>query len=1280
MRLVIDLEAAQASNRERGIGRYALALAEALLLEAGDRGVWIALNDAFPDTIEPLRARFDTLLPQDRIVVWKGLRPAAGNDPTNDWRRGAGEILREAFLATIEPDIVYVPSLFEGIVDDAVTSIGAVPGIAAAGAPTTAVAIHDLIPLVRPDLYLTDPAVEAAYQRKIMSLRRAGLWLPVSDWTRREAIALLDVPPEKTLVVSNAADSRFRPMPRLGCEAARVRSRFGLTRPFVMYTGGMDPRKNIDRLVSAFARLPDPIRRTHQLAIVCSADAEGANALRRHAVHAGLSPDELVLTGFVSDDDLVILYNLCQAFCVPSLLEGFCLPALEAMQCGAPTIGANATSIPEVIGNRDALFDPESEADIASKLQRVLSDETWRRRLAAHGLEQARKFNWQQSACRAWQAFESERRPPGRRPHMERVPDMAHRLRLAYVSPLPPDRSGIAEYSAELLPELARDYDIDVIVPDPQTSEPRVSANCETRDPTWFDRNAERYDRVLYHFGNSTYHRHMFDLIRRHPGVVVLHDFYLSSIIAHMDLHEGVTGYFARSLYHAHGYGACREYLCAADPSDSIWKYPANLAVLETALGVIVHSEFSRALGAHQYGAPFVAKWVVIPQLRRAPGELSRAAARAALGMAEHDFIVCSFGVMGPAKLSHRLLEAWLGSALAQAPDCHLVFVGEDPSNRYAGQLRRMMAGAPAADRVHLTGFTSGELYRHYLAAADVAVQLRTLSRGETSRAVLDCMAHSVPTIVNAHGALAELPRSSVVMLPDAFTDDGLIAAITMLRREPQRRAELGATARATVLEHHAPRLVADRFHEAIERFSTEGREAVRAAALTGIAALDPAPATAGAWLLAARAIHGTIPPRRPERQLLVDVSELVQRDIGTGIQRMVKCILGELFAHPPAGFRVEAVYATERAPGYRYARAFSLQFLGCPEAPLVDAPVDVRPGDIFVGLDLQPHVVARQVESYAEMRRIGAEIYFLVPDVLPLLMPQFFSPGAAEIHARWLSIVASCADGLICISRAVADEVIQWLDMAADPRLRPLRIGWNHLGADIAPPGSRASSAHPLALALSPDLRARLADAPGFLMVGTIEPRKGHAQVLDAFERLWASGVSANLVIVGRQGWMVEELVGRMRANLRRHRRLVWLERISDEELETLYASSACLLVASEGEGFGLPLIEAARHGLPVLARDVPVFREVASAHARYFRAATGEELARAIRGWLAAFAAGTHERSDRMPWLTWAESNEHLKGLLLGKGWYAKWPATTKPIFGLADQPAAATLVCRL
>ncbi|MDA8049493.1 MAG: glycosyltransferase [Rhodospirillales bacterium] len=1260
MRLVIDLQAAQGTNKDRGIGRYSLALTEALLRQAATHEVWIALNDAFPDTIEPLRAAFDTLLPQHRIVVWKTPLPTAASNPANDWRRAAGEILREAFLASLEPEIVFVPSLFEGIVDDAVTSIGRTTDGSTAG-----VTIYDLIPFAFRTLYLTDPLVDAAYQRKLASLRRAGLWLPISEWSRREAIDLLDLPRHRTVVVPAAADSRFRPTPLADGAANAIRRRFGITRPFVMYTGGLDHRKNIEGLIGAYARLPEPIRAGHQLVVVCSADADGRAAVRRHAARAGVSQDELVLTGFAPDDELVALYNLCRAFCFPSFAEGFGLPALEAMQCGAPTIGADATSIPEVIGRADALFNPRDEDDMAARLQQVLTDEEYRRNLIGHGLRQARKYSWRESAARAWAAFEMLRSELTR-PR----PDLARRRpRLACVSPLPPERSGIADYTAELLPELARHYDIDVIADCPPVADSWVSANCPTRDIAWFDRNAHIYDRILYHFGNSVFHRHMFDLLRRHPGLIVLHDLYLSGVIAHMDRHDGRNGYWSRSLYQSHGYQAIRELHRAGDATDIIWKYPANVPVLQNALGIIVHSESARILAAQHYGRDFVADWVVVPQLRRPPRESDHQAARAALGFADHEFVVCSFGRMSPVKLSHRLLEAWLPSALARDPDCCLVFVGEDPDGGYADHLRRMIARSSAAARIRMTGFVPSDVYRQYLAAADAAIQLRSLSRGETSRAILDCMANSLPTIANAHGSLAELPRDCVLVLPDHFSDQDLVSAIEGIRADPGFRKLLGASARTYVRERHSPRFVADRYHSAIEKFSTLGREAAKARTLAALLDVDPAPASEREWLAAARALHRNIPPRRAQRQLLVDVSELVQRDVGTGIQRVVRRILGELLANPPPGYRVEPVYATEESLGYRYARAFTLQLLGCSGDSLSDAPLDARQGDLFLGLDLQPQIVRRQAESYAEMRRIGVEIQFVVYDLLPILMPRFYAEGAAEIHTRWLSTAAAYADGLICISRSVAGEVIQWLNGAGLRRTRQLLIGWVHLGADVE------TSMHTRRLpGPSNDRLAPLATAPSFLMVGTVEPRKGHSQALDAFERLWARGVNVNLVIVGREGWMVGKLTTRLRAHRERDRRLFWLERISDESLEKIYANCSCLLATSEGEGFGLPLIEAARHGLAILARDIPVFREVAGDHARYFRAGTPEALARAVQDWLAAFAAGAHEKSDRMPWFTWAESSERLKSLLLGNGWYARWPAGAASVRTPAGNVAAA------
>ena len=168
--------------------------------------------------------------------------------------------------------------------------------------------------------------------------------------------------------------------------------------------------------------------------------------------------------------------------------------------------------------------------------------------------------------------------------------------------------------------------------------------------------------------------------------------------------------------------------------------------------------------------------------------------------------------------------------------------------------------------------------------------------------------------------------------------------------------------------------------------------------------------------------------------------------------------------------------------------------------------------------------------------------------------------------------------------------------------------------------------------------------------MVGTVEPRKGHAQVLDAFEQLWAKGGSERLVIVGKPGWMLDDFVGRLKRHAERGRRLVWIEEASDEYLGQLYSASACLIAASHGEGFGLPLIEAAAHGLPIIARDIPVFREVAGDHAFYFGASSAEGLADAIVQWLQLDRAGKAPSSTDMPRLSWAESAANLQRLLLG------------------------------
>lgn len=1231
MRIVIDLQAAQSTgSRTRGIGRYSLSLALAIARNRGEHEVLIALNGLFPGTIEPIRAAFDGLLPQENIRVWSAVSPVASIDTDNDWRRNSAELVREAFLASLRPDVVHVSSLFEGLVDDAVTSISAL-----SGSIPTAVTLYDLIPYIHRQPYLENPAVEAWYLKKVEHLRRADLWLAISESSRREGIDHLGLHDEWSVSISTDADAHFQPIKISGESEQLLRQKYGLRRPFVMYTGGIDHRKNIDGLIRAFSKLPTALRKAHQLAIVCSAAPESTHMLEQLAAQQGLGKDEVVLTGFVPEDDLLALYNLCTLFVFPSWHEGFGLPALEAMRCGAPVVGANTSSLPEVIGWEEAMFDPHSDTAMAETMERALSDATFRAELVRYGKKQSAKFSWDESARRAIAAM--ERLHVERQAAQESNHCVGRRPKLAYVSPLPPQKSGIADYSAELLPELARYYEIDVIVAQDSISDPWVKENCPSHSVQWFVENSDQFDRVLYHFGNSPFHQHMFELLKGIPGVVVLHDFFLSGVISYMDWIGFAPGYWLRELYRAHGYKAVSDRFHSKDTADVAWKYPCSLSVIQDSLGVIAHSPNSLRLAEHWYGGEST-DWAVVPLMRDSCIGSQKELARNALGIEAGGLLVCAFGILGPNKLNHRLLQAWLKSPLAQDKACYLVFVGENHPGDYGQELRETIRSSDAGKNIRITGWVDMDVFRQYLGAADIGVQLRTLYRGETSAAVLDCMNYSLPTIVNANGSMAYLDEDAVWKLPDQFTDEQLIEALETLREDETRRRQMGETARNIILRDHNPRTCAEQYGEAIERFYQSVASGLPALP-QAIADIHERPVADTDLMQLAGAIARSFPQRNRERQLLVDISVLVQSDAHSGIQRVVRSILGEWLNNPPAGYRVEPVYGAV-GQGYRYARRFTLGFLGCPDVVLQDEPMEYSPGDIFLALDLGHHIAIAHESYLSDMHRAGIRINFVVYDLLPIQFPHYWRPQLAIhlLHQQWLNLVTKY-DGAVCISKAVADDLTAWVEENGPPRQRPFTIEWFHLGGDLD--NSTPTKGLP---ADADKVLNHLHSRNSFLMVGTVEPRKGHAQVLEAFEQLWQAGVDVNLIIVGNLGWLVEDLVERFRAHSELNKRLFWLEGISDEYLEEVYAASTCLIAASYGEGFGLPLIEAARHKLPIIARDIPVFREVAGEYAYYFDGESLDVLAQSIKTWLTLYVADQHPNSNDMPRLTWKQSAKEL------------------------------------
>ena len=370
-------------------------------------------------------------------------------------------------------------------------------------------------------------------------------------------------------------------------------------------------------------------------------------------------------------------------------------------------------------------------------------------------------------------------------------------------------------------------------------------------------------------------------------------------------------------------------------------------------------------------------------------------------------------------------------------------------------------------------------------------------------------------------------------------------------------------------------------------------------------------------------------------RQLLVDVSVTLRQDAGTGIQRVVRAWLTQLLANPPEGFCVRPVFATRRN-AYRYA----------PDGPIgaglpkeAEAVV-VRQGDVFFGMDLAAHIVPHRRRELLGWRLQGAALMFMVHDLLPLENPDWFNPKTVRNFKRWWSAVTRLGDVLICSSDAVAADVRRdSLFQAAGEWAPQVKVA--PLGGDMAAskPSLGVTTAQEQ---LIRDLAERSCSV---LVVGTIEPRKGHDAILDAFDVLWGGGCDAALVVVGRAGWRTVQLQQRMRTHAQNGRRLFWIDDASDECLTRLYGAARGVLFASRGEGYGLPLVEAMHHGLPLLVRDLPVFREIAGDQISYFQDDTPAALADRIQSWINGLSS---TRIDDYRTLSWAESASILASVI--------------------------------
>ncbi len=257
----------------------------------------------------------------------------------------------------------------------------------------TLLTVHDLSFVHYPQHFV--PRLVEYLNRSVrQAVARADRVLADSQATRADLLAHFGVPPRKVTVLYSGVDERFQPEPEPG-ERDRLRARYGVgERPYILSVGTLQPRKNFERLIEAWARMPPSCGADVELVIAGQRGWLCEGILERAGAHGG----RVRLLGFVAEPDLPALYRQAAVFAFPSYYEGFGLPVLEALACGVPVVCSNASSLPEVAGEAALLVAPGDTEELSAALTRALEDSSLRQRLIQAGRVQATRFTWEAAA------------------------------------------------------------------------------------------------------------------------------------------------------------------------------------------------------------------------------------------------------------------------------------------------------------------------------------------------------------------------------------------------------------------------------------------------------------------------------------------------------------------------------------------------------------------------------------------------------------------------------------------------------------------------------------------------------------------------------------------------------------------------------------------------------------------------------------------------------------------------------------------------------------------
>lgn len=440
------------------------------------------------------------------------------------------------------------------------------------------------------------------------------------------------------------------------------------------------------------------------------------------------------------------------------------------------------------------------------------------------------------------------------------APTVGNIPRLAYCSPVNPAATGIADYSEELLPYLGQYAEITLYHDDAlRPANPQLAAHLEVRPLRRLLRDQRRraYDAVVYHMGNSAAHGQIWQAAQRLPGVIVLHDLVLHHFMLWYaaNVQRNVQQYvkLMQQRYGPEGEHMA-QLMIRSRFSEAAFAYPCNEEVIAAARGLLAHSRFvQQQVAAQRPNLPtaLVPMGVPLPPLR------SRESARAVLGLPADAFVLASFGHMN----AYKRLEPTMRALLAlreSVPNLRYILVGSvSPHYDVAGLVQRLGLG----DVVQLAGYVSRAEFEASVAAADVCINLRHPTAGETSASLLRLLGAGRPTLVSRSGAFAELPPHVALQVDtDNSEGDLLLAYLRLLAEQPALAESIGSHARAYVASQHTLEQAAQGYIRFLARlYGWPQVRRVRSSPLWEVSPPDPLPLPPGS--LASSAVAAPLDP-----------------------------------------------------------------------------------------------------------------------------------------------------------------------------------------------------------------------------------------------------------------------------------------------------------------------------------------------------------------------------------------------------------------------------------